>query len=118
MVPPMSDWNPAQYLRFDSERLRPAIDLLARIAHPAPRTIYDLGCGTGSGTAMLRARYPDARIVGVDGSAAMLERARKEVPGAEFVAADLGAWTAPDPADVIFTNAATVAEGIAKALNG
>lgn len=102
----MSDWNPAQYLRFDNERLQPAIDLLARIAHPAPRVVYDLGCGTGSGTAMLRARYPAARIVGVDGSAAMLERARREVPDAEFVAADLAGWAAPEPADVIFTNAA------------
>ncbi len=102
----MSDWNPTQYLRFDSERLRPAIDLVARIAHPAPRMIYDLGCGTGSGTAMLRARYPAARIVGVDGSAAMLDRARTEVPDAEFVAADLAGWSAPEPADVIFTNAA------------
>lgn len=102
----MADWNPAQYLRFDNERLRPAIDLLARIAHPAPRLICDLGCGTGSGSAMLRTRYPAARIIGVDASPAMLERARAAVPDAEFVSADLAGWQPPGPVDVIFSNAA------------
>ena len=27
----MADWNLAQYLRYGSERLRPALDLMARI---------------------------------------------------------------------------------------
>jgi len=102
----MSDWNPAQYLRFDSERLRPALDLIARIAHPDPKIVYDLGCGTGNGTAVLRSRFPSARVIGVDASAAMLERARAEVPGAEFTAADLATWTPAQKGDVIFTNAA------------
>lgn len=102
----MSDWNPAQYLRFDSERMRPALDLIARIVHPDPCLIYDLGCGTGSGTAVLRHRFPRARTIGVDASDAMLERARAEVPGAAFVAADLATWVPEQPADVISTNAA------------
>ncbi len=73
-------WNPEQYLKFGGERLRPAQDLLARVSLEAPRDIVDLGCGTGTVTALLRARWPQARIVGVDNSQAMLERARATLP--------------------------------------
>ncbi|CAL9633032.1 class I SAM-dependent methyltransferase [Streptomyces pilosus] len=37
--------------------------------------VLDLGCGTGASTAALAAVLPGARIVGVDASAGMLERA-------------------------------------------
>jgi trans-aconitate 2-methyltransferase len=36
-------WDPAQYLRYAGERLRPALDLMARVPLTAPRTIVDLG---------------------------------------------------------------------------
>ena len=58
----MTDWNPTQYLRFGNERLRPAIELIDRINIDSPETIYDLGCGTGSITAILQEKWPDARI--------------------------------------------------------
>lgn len=38
--------------------------LLARIEHP--KRVLDLACGTGILTFMLRDRFPDARVVGVD----------------------------------------------------
>ncbi len=101
-----TSWNPEQYLRFEGERLRPALDLIARIHHPSPQIIFDLGCGTGSGTEILRTRFPDARITGVDSSPDMLTKARAQVSGADFVQADLAHWLADRPADVIFTNAA------------
>ena len=43
----MSTWDPTQYLAFSSERLQPALDLLARVALETPATIVDLGCGAG-----------------------------------------------------------------------
>src|SRR5512140_3364293 len=88
---PMS-WDPQQYLKFGGERLRPAYDLLARIPLREPRTIVDLGCGTGAVTALLHARWPAAHITGVDNSSAMLERARATLPTVEWVAADLAHW--------------------------
>ena len=46
----------------------------------APRSILDLGCGTGLLTADLRARFPAARVVGADLSDAMLRQAGDRVP--------------------------------------
>ena len=41
-----------------------------------PARVVDLGTGTGGAAAMVARRYPDARVVGVDASRAMLRRAR------------------------------------------
>lgn len=102
-------WDPGQYLKFEGERLRPAVDLLARVALDAPRQIVDLGCGTGNVTRLLGERWSDAQIVGVDNSAPMLEKARAATPGVArytYVEADLSTWNPPAPVDLVFSNAA------------
>lgn len=55
---------------------------------PAGSRVLDLGCGTGVPTAR---QLTDAglRVTGVDLSAGMLERARANVPAAEFIRADI-----------------------------
>jgi trans-aconitate 2-methyltransferase len=98
-------WDPAQYLKFADHRLRPALDLLARVAVAAPATVYDLGCGPGNVTAFLAERWPGARVVGVDGSAAMLAKARAERPALAWQEADIATWRPQAPADVIYSNA-------------
>ncbi|CAA9253339.1 MAG: Trans-aconitate 2-methyltransferase [uncultured Acetobacteraceae bacterium] len=97
-------WDPEQYLRFGEERLRPALDLLARVAHPGPRRVVDLGCGAGSAMPALRARFPGAELRGVDGSASMLDKAR--AAGFETERADIAHWAPAEPVDVLFSNAA------------
>jgi trans-aconitate 2-methyltransferase len=99
-------WDPAQYLKFAGPRLRPALDLLQRIDAAAPATVYDLGAGAGNVTRLIAARWPLARIVGVDSSAEMLAKAAAENPGIEWQAADLAMWRPDRPADVIYSNAA------------
>jgi len=100
------NWDPQQYLKFGGERLRPAHDLLARVPLAAPKTIVDLGCGTGTVTQLLRARWPEARITGVDNSAPMLERARTAVTDVDWEAQDLARWSPAAPVDLIVSNAA------------
>lgn len=104
-TPTPSPWDPDRYLAYAPERARPFVDLLARVqpAQP-PRTVVDLGCGPGNLTALLAQRWPDAAVVGVDSSAAMVERAR-EVDGIEAVHADLRAWRPEVPVDVLVSNA-------------
>jgi len=102
-------WNPAQYLQFEDERLRPALELLARVPLASPRTIVDLGCGAGNVTRVLGERWPNARITGVDNSAEMLAAARENIRGDgryTFVAADLAAWRPDAPVDLVYSNAA------------
>ncbi len=99
-------WDPAQYLKFAGPRLRPAVDLLQRIDVAAPAVVYDLGAGAGNVTRLIAARWPAARVVGVDGSAEMLAKAAAENPGIEWQQADLAAWRPERPAAIVYSNAA------------
>jgi trans-aconitate 2-methyltransferase len=103
----MAEWDPAQYLRFADDRLRPSLDLIGRLAPAAPpRIVVDLGCGPGNVTPLLAQRFPEADVTGVDTSPAMLARARAACPGCRFVQGDAATWQPEAPPDVIFSNAA------------
>lgn len=102
----MYGWDAGQYLRFADERTLPARDLVARIDLPARRRIVDLGCGPGNSTAVLRERWPDAAITGLDSSAELLETARHDHPGIAFVTGDIAEWAPAEPYDLVFSNAA------------
>src|SRR6476661_6433422 len=100
-----TDWNAAQYLKFEDERTSPSIDLLARVPLQHIRSGVDLGCGPGNSTELLIQRYQGANIVGVDSSAAMLEKARARLPKTEFIQADIASWAPEDRFDLVFANA-------------
>ena len=101
-------WNPDQYLMFAQPRLRPAIDLLQRIDLAAPKTVADLGCGTGAITRLLAERWPAAQVLGVDSAASMLAHGDAAAAPARITwqQADLAGWVAPQPMDLIYSNAA------------
>ena len=65
-------WNPQQYLKFSGHRLRPAVDLLMRIPDFPVRTVADLGAGAGNVTKLIKERWPEAAVIGVEGSAEMV----------------------------------------------
>lgn len=100
------DWDPGQYALFTSHRLRPALDLLARVDHPGPRLVADLGCGNGAVLPALARRWPDAELIGVDSSPDMLAAAAEQPARATLVEADAARWRPDRPVDVIFSNAA------------
>jgi SAM-dependent methyltransferase len=62
--------------------LRPATDdVLQRLPRGLSGVILDLGSGTGYASKRLAEANPEATVVAVDISPAMLERARREAPG-------------------------------------
>jgi len=101
----MADWQPELYARYGDERLQPVLDLLARVPLDRPARIVDLGCGAGASTAPLVARWPEAEVVGIDTSPAMITEARAKVSGARFEIADGAVWEPEAPVDLVISNA-------------
>jgi trans-aconitate 2-methyltransferase len=102
----MTDWNPNLYLQFQNERTQPAEDLAARIELINPATIIDLGCGPGNSTQVLRARWTQARISGLDRSPKMIDQARADYPWGNWILADAATWTPTESYSIVFSNAA------------
>ncbi|MGI0129737.1 MAG: class I SAM-dependent methyltransferase, partial [Thermoplasmata archaeon] len=62
-------WRPRAL--WDLDRFRP----------PGPvRRVLDIGCGTGELTRLTARHFPDARVVGIDFTAAMLRVAQRRTP--------------------------------------
>lgn len=99
-------WDPDSYLRFGDERTRPSVDLAARVALGAPATVIDLGCGPGNSTQVLRERWPQAQVTGLDSSQKMIETARAEHPDQQWLLGRIEQWEPAAPFDVVFSNAA------------
>ena len=99
-------WNPQQYLKFSGHRLRPALDLLMRIPDFEVRSVADLGAGAGNVTKLIKERWPDAVVVGVEGSLEMVAAGKKAAPEVEWLHQDLGSWRPAHKYDLIYSNAA------------
>jgi trans-aconitate 2-methyltransferase len=99
-------WSPERYARHAGARLRPALDLLAHVPLEHADSVVDLGCGAGALFPALRRRFPQARLTGVDVSAAMLAGAAEADPDVELVDGDAASWRPDRPADLIVANAA------------
>ena len=64
----MADWNAELYSKFLKDRTQPSIDLANRITLDNPQSIIDIGCGPGNSTRVLKDKFPNARVIGVDSS--------------------------------------------------
>ena len=71
----------------------------------AAQLAYDLGCGPGNSTELIIERFPKARVIGIDSSPAMLDEARRRLPGTRFEKGELSVWTPQEKPDLLFANA-------------
>src|SRR5215831_3950833 len=82
--------------------------LIERAAPHDGETVLDIGCGAGTTSIVLAQRVaPDGRVLGVDVSAPLLERARQHAPAGlplEFALGDATVYPfAPGAADLLFS---------------
>ena len=100
-------WDSETYLKFEKERTQPAIDLVRRVEGRKVSSALDVGCGPGNSSAVIKRVFTDANILGIDFSADMIERAKKDYPGITFEQwdADVFAEETGRKFDLIFSNA-------------
>jgi trans-aconitate 2-methyltransferase len=70
------DWDAATYDRVAEPQEAWAREILARLPLRGDELVLDAGCGSGRVTRLLLERLPRGRVIGVDSSPAMVERAR------------------------------------------
>jgi trans-aconitate 2-methyltransferase len=100
-------WDPQRYLTYADLRLRPGLDLAARIPTQSPDQVVDLGCGPGQLTLHLAERWPHAAVAGIDDDPGMLAEAesRDTTRRVSWLPGDIATWTSAQRIDVIVANA-------------
>lgn len=100
------EWDAATYDRVSTPQLEWSRAVIARLRLAGDESVLDAGCGSGRVSELLLVELPRGRLVGVDGSAAMLERARGRLgTDAELVHSDLLDLDLGERFDAIFSNA-------------
>jgi trans-aconitate 2-methyltransferase len=86
------EWDAVAYERLSAPQTRWGRIVIDRLELRGDERVLDAGCGTGRVTAMLLERLPDGHVIGLDGSASMIEQAGVRFAGesrVELVVADL-----------------------------
>jgi trans-aconitate 2-methyltransferase len=100
------DWDAETYDAISDPQFNWGIEVLGRLELRGDETVLDAGCGSGRVTAELAKRLPDGRLILVDGSEAMIAKAKERLGGgASYRVADLLELELDEPVDVIFSTA-------------
>ena len=101
------EWDAAVYDRVSHVQEGWARDVIDRLPLRGDETVLDAGCGSGRVTRLLLERLSDGRVIGVDGSRAMIEQAREMLPAdrVELIVSDLLDLELSEPVDAAFSNA-------------
>jgi trans-aconitate 2-methyltransferase len=103
------EWDAGSYHGLAQPHQQWGAQILDRLPLDGGETVLDLGCGTGRVTEQLLERLgPDAHVLGVDGSARMVQEAQRRLggdPRASFVQQDLLELAVEPPADAAVSSA-------------
>ena len=102
------EWDATSYDALPLPHTAWGLRVLDRMGLAGDELVLDAGCGTGRDAAALLERWPNVRVIGLDGSQQMLDQARERLgERATLVRADLTQpLPLPEPVDAVMSVAA------------
>jgi len=100
------EWDAETYDAVSDPQFSWGMEVLGRLELRGDEVALDAGCGSGRVTAELVKRLPTGRVIAVDGSEAMIAKARERLGDrAACLVADLSRFEATEPVDLVFSTA-------------
>jgi trans-aconitate 2-methyltransferase len=100
------EWDAQTYDRVSDPQYEWGLEVLERLELAGGEYLMDAGCGSGRVTAHLLEMLPNGRVLCVDASESMIEKAREALGDqADYMVADLARLEVDRPVDAIFSTA-------------
>jgi trans-aconitate 2-methyltransferase len=100
------EWDAETYDAVSDPQFEWGMEVLERLELRGDEVAVDAGCGSGRVTAELAKRLPQGRMIAVDGSEAMVEKAKERLGDhADYLVSDLVELELDEPVDLVFSTA-------------
>ncbi|HXQ89327.1 MAG TPA: methyltransferase domain-containing protein [Solirubrobacterales bacterium] len=100
------EWDAETYDAVSDPQFEWGMEVLKRLELRGDEVAVDAGCGSGRVTAELAERLPGGRVIAVDGSEAMVAKARERLGDrAGYLVSDLVELQLDEPVDLVFSTA-------------
>lgn len=100
------EWDADTYDAVSDPQFQWGTEVLGRLELRGDESAIDAGCGSGKVTEKLLDRLPDGKLLAVDGSGAMIAKARERLgERASYLVADLAELEVAEPVDLVFSTA-------------
>lgn len=100
------EWDAETYDAVSDPQFEWGMEVLERLELRGDEVAVDAGCGSGRVTEQLLGRLPRGRVIAVDGSAAMVEKAKERLGDrVDYLVSDLLELELKEPADLVFSTA-------------
>lgn len=100
------EWDAETYDAVSDPQFEWGMEVLERLELRGDEVALDAGCGSGRVTAELADRLPNGRVIAVDGSEAMVTKAKERLGArADYLVSDLVELEVDEPVDLVFSTA-------------
>jgi trans-aconitate 2-methyltransferase len=100
------EWDAETYDAVSDPQFEWGMEVLERLELRGDEVAVDAGCGSGRVTEQLADRLPNGRVIAVDGSEAMVEKAKERLGDrAGYAVSDLVELELEEPVDLVFSTA-------------
>ena len=100
------EWDAETYDAVSDPQFEWGMEVLGRLVLNGDESVIDAGCGSGKVTERLLEHLPRGELLAVDGSEAMIEKARERLGDrVGYLVADLAELEVERPVDLVFSTA-------------